>query len=125
VIKVKFPKGMAYPSYFAESDASPQPAAFLSQKDLGTATSRLPVVCTDVVLIDTQGRFVLAKRRNACGRGWWWKGGGLAQDKTLEGNIASILRREIGQVPESVVYSTNSFIIGMIRGNVQESIAST
>ena len=56
----------------------------------------VPIVCTDLVFVDEQNRFVLAYRRNACARGWWWMGGSLKAGMTFKESIAKIMMREIG-----------------------------
>lgn len=62
----------------------------------------VPIVCTDLIFVDEQARFVLAYRRKACARGWWWMGGSLKAGMTREESVAKIMNREIGFVPEGI-----------------------
>ena len=62
----------------------------------------VPIVCTDLVFIDDERRFVLAYRRNACARGWWWKGGSRKAGMTREASLAALMQREIGFMPDGV-----------------------
>lgn len=74
----------------------------LSDEQYALATQALPVVCTDVVLIDTLGRFVLSYRNHPAAKGWWWSGGSWKAEYSREESIAQILQRELGFVPDKV-----------------------
>ncbi len=62
----------------------------------------VPIVCTDLIFVDNQNRFVLPYRKKACARGWWWMGGSLKSGMTFEESLAKIMMREIGFVPKDV-----------------------
>ncbi len=103
--KIIVPKGMTYPAVWSEfPERVPEKALRLTEAELAVATARFPVVCTDLVLVDDQSRFVLAKRLHPCAKGWWWKGGGLAKGVAPDANIATLMMREIGAAPEEVVF---------------------
>lgn len=74
----------------------------LSNEQYALATQALPVVCTDVVLVDQLGRFVLSYRNHPAASGWWWSGGSWKAELSREESIAKILKRELGFVPEKV-----------------------
>ena len=74
----------------------------LSAEQYALATQALPVVCTDVVLVDDKGRFVLSYRKNPAAKGWWWSGGSWKAEFSREESIAKILNRELGFVPDKV-----------------------
>lgn len=74
----------------------------LSNEQYALATQALPVVCTDVVLVDQNGRFVLSYRKNPAAKGWWWSGGSWKAEYSREESIAKILQRELGFMPEKV-----------------------
>lgn len=98
------PAGMTYPEFFEEEGSGQTKASFLSEKEFSASTSKLVVVCTDVVLVDSQDQFVLAYRRHACAQGWWWKGGINNMDRRPGKNIAALMQREISMVPSKVVF---------------------
>ena len=52
--------------------------------------------------LDEQGRFVLAFRRKAAGKGWWWLGGRERPGELPEQSLTRILLREIGFVPKDI-----------------------
>ena len=108
-IEIVVPKGIAYPQLYVEAEIEEAPSAWLSSKDFAAATRKFPVVCTDVVLIDESDRFVLAHRRHACARGWWWMGGMLNANTTPARNIERILAREIGLGITSVTFLSQFF----------------
>ncbi len=62
----------------------------------------VPIACTDLIFVDMQDRFVLAYRRNACARGWWWMGGSLKAGMPLKESVEKIMMREIGFAPKGV-----------------------
>ncbi len=75
----------------------------LTDHEYALATQALLVVCTDVVLVDEEGRYVLAYRRHPAAEGWWWKGGSWKAQDTRSESIARILERELGYAPRKVV----------------------
>jgi hypothetical protein len=75
----------------------------LSDEQYALATQALPVVCTDVVLVDREGRFILFYRNHSAAKGWWWSGGSWKAELSREESIAKILLRELGFVPEKVM----------------------
>ena len=78
----------------------------LSDEQYALATAALPVLCTDLVFVDEQDRFILAQRRNAAAKGWWWFGGSWKAEFTREESLAAVLTREIGFLPRGVTLLT-------------------
>jgi len=73
-----------------------------TDKEYAMIGRSVPIVCTDLIFVDKEDRFVLACRRNACARGWWWMGGSLKAGMTFEESVEKIMVREIGFSPKGV-----------------------
>ncbi|MDP3725647.1 MAG: hypothetical protein Q8R36_00440 [bacterium] len=73
-----------------------------SDEEYAIIGQSVPIVCTDLVFVDSLDRFVLAYRKNACARGWWWMGGSLKAGMTMEESVGRIMVREIGWVPKDI-----------------------
>lgn len=79
------------------------PHVRLSDDEYARATAGLPVLCTDLVLVDEHDRFVLSYRNHPCAQGWWWMGGSWKAEFTREESLEHILKREIGFTPSNTV----------------------
>ncbi len=77
---------------------------FLSDEEYARAQSALPIVCTDLIIVDDKGRFVLAYRLHPAAQGWWWKGGRMKTGDTPLASLTRLMQREIGFVPDGIRY---------------------
>ncbi len=63
----------------------------------------LPIVCTDIIVSDGRGRFLLVKRKNKPEKGrWWFPGGRILKNETLKEAAIRKLKEETGLKPKKI-----------------------
>jgi ADP-ribose pyrophosphatase YjhB (NUDIX family) len=94
---------------FFETVGKKMKCIFIEPAELSRAYDRLVSVCVDIVFVDSEDRFVLAKRKIHSAQGWWWKGGSMRRGENIEEAISRLIKREIGFVPEGVTFLEQFF----------------
>ena len=93
---------MNQPYTFHEMPGMSLKCELIKPDELSRAFDRLASVCTDIVFIDKEGRWLLAYRVIHSAYGWWWKGGSMRKGETIEQSLSRLMKREIGFMPEGV-----------------------
>lgn len=93
-----------------------------NDQDYAMVGQCVPITCTDLVFVDENDCFVLPYRRNACARGWWWKGGSIKAGMTFDKSYANLMKREIGFVPEQLTFLANLHHFWAERGEAPHEV---
>ena len=94
---------MQQPQTFRETEGMKLKCVFIEPNELSVAYDRLVSVCTDIVFVDKEGRWLLPYRIIHSSYGWWWKGGSMRKGETIEQSLTRLMKREIGFMPEQGV----------------------
>jgi colanic acid biosynthesis protein WcaH len=67
-----------------------------------TIVSHVPIVAVDFLVYDSNGRYLLGRRRNRPARGFWFvPGGRIYKGETLNRAIKRIFEVEVGVIPNN------------------------